>query len=424
VATALIDPAGRAAPAALEASSGFGRLAFWLTFASASSILFSIAISQVLMAMALAALLLSGEPLRLPPLKLPLAAIGVTTVLALLLSPDPYGGLPQIRKFYVFSILLVVSSTFTTLRRIRMLVWAWAGIAALSASWGFAQFLARRHEALIERADMYDYLLDGRITGFAGHWMTFAGEQMIVLLLLAAAILFSRRRADRIVAWICLPVLWAAIVLSLTRSVFLLGVPVGGLYLLWRWKPRVLALAPVVAGFGFLIAPIQVRERVLSVVHPHGEVDSNGHRRVTRLTGWEMVKAHPWFGLGPEQIKPQFDRYVPAEIPRPLPHGWYGHLHNIYLQYAAERGIPGMLAVLWLVGKALRDFLVGLRSGRLEKDAVFLLHGAVAVILAILAEGLFEYNLGDSEVLSMFLAAIACGYAALKCRAASAQPCG
>ena len=63
-----------------------------------------------------------------------------------------------------------------------------------------------------------------------------------------------------------------------------------------------------------------------------------------------MIRAHPWFGLGPEEVKLQFNSYVPPDIPRPLPEGWYGHLHNIYLQYAAERGIPTMLLMLWMLG--------------------------------------------------------------------------
>jgi len=142
----------------------------------------------------------------------------------------------------------------------------------------------------------------------------------------------------------------------------------------------------------------------------HGDVDSNAYRYVTRRTGWEMVKAHPWFGIGPEQVLPQFEKYVPADIPRPLPRGWYGHLHNIYLEYAAERGIPGMLCIMWVIGKLLIDFLRALRHPSLPPESRFVLHGAVSVILAILAEGFFEYNLGDSEVLTLFLTVMACGY--------------
>jgi len=91
-----------------------------------------------------------------------------------------------------------------------------------------------------------------------------------------------------------------------------------------------------------------------------------------------------------------------------LPRGWYGHLHNIYIQYAAERGLPALAALLWLIGRMLADFRRGLR--RVAREARFVLHGAVAVILAILAEGFFEHNLGDSEILTMFLTVIACGY--------------
>jgi len=42
------------------------------------------------------------------------------------------------------------------------------------------------------------------------------------------------------------------------------------------------------------------------------------------------------------------------------------------------------------------------------------LHGTIAVIIGILVGGLFEFNLGDSEVLMMFLSVVALGYAALR----------
>src|ERR1044071_3433811 len=86
------------------------RAARWLTFGSAVSILFSIAISQTLLALSLAALLLSGEKLRLPPIKLPLALFLLGTFLALAFSPHPAEGLPQIRKLYVLCELVVVFS--------------------------------------------------------------------------------------------------------------------------------------------------------------------------------------------------------------------------------------------------------------------------------------------------------------------------
>jgi O-antigen ligase len=96
----------------------------------------------------------------------------------------------------------------------------------------------------------------------------------------------------------------------------------------------------------------------------------------------------------------------------PLPVGYYGHLHNIYLQYAAERGVPTLVIFLWMIVKILWDFARALRGKLLDPEARFVLHGAIAAILAILAEGFAENNLGDSEVLTLFLAVVAFGYIA------------
>ena len=59
------------------------------------------------------------------------------------------------------------------------------------------------------------------------------------------------------------------------------------------------------------------------------------------------------------------------------------------------------------------DFILGLRRRDLDPEARFVLHGAIAVMLAVLAEGFFEYNLGDSEVLTMFLNVMGFAYVAL-----------
>jgi O-antigen ligase len=387
------------------------RAAFYLTCGSAVSILFSIAVSQILMALALAALLFSGLPLKLPPIKLPLAIFMLGTVISLLLSVDPRSGTPQIRKFYVFVILLIVSSTFRRAAEVRGIVLAWSFVASLSALRSLFQFAQKYQEALAAHQDFYHYYVGERITGFMSHWMTFGGEEMVVVLMLAAFLFFSTAAKWKTAGWLCAAILMVSLVLGMTRSIFLLGMPLGMLYLLWYWHRWLVVAVPVAAvALIFSIAPL--RERAGSILQPHGELDSNLHRTITRRTGLAMIQAHPLFGIGPEQVKAQFDHWVPADVTRPLPEGWYGHLHNIYLQYAAERGIPTMLAMMWLIGKVLLDFFQALRRG-VAGDARFILHGAVAVVLAILAEGLLEYNLGDSEVLTMFLCVVAFGYVAI-----------
>jgi O-antigen ligase len=389
------------------------RGAFYLTCGALLSILFSIAVSQILLALALAAVLFSSNKLRLPPIKLPLALFMAGTAISLLASGHIQEGMPQIRKFFVFFILLVVYSTFRKLSELRALVLLWAGIATLSALRSLFQFGRIYQQSREQHRSFYEFYVGSRITGFMSHWMTFGAEEMIVLLLLASYLFFSRERRWKRAGWFCAGILALSMVLGFTRSIFLLGFPLGLLYLLWFWKKWLVAAAPAVVLAVFFLGPQAFRERITSVVVPHGEVDSNRHRAILRETGELIIRAHPWLGIGPEQVKYQSDRWIPSSA-LPLPTGYYGHLHNVYLQYAAERGLPTLVIFFWLIAKILWDFARALRRKLIDPEARFLLHGGIAVILALLAEGFTEYNLGDSEVLTMFLAVVAFGYAAVE----------
>jgi hypothetical protein len=66
-----------------------------------------------------------------------------------------------------------------------------------------------------------------------------------------------------------------------------------------------------------------------------------------------------------------------------------------------------------MLSMTLTDFAKALRRlppGR--SDRRFILQGAIAVVIATMISGLFEHNLGDSEVLTMFLVVAGCGYVA------------
>jgi O-antigen ligase len=390
------------------------RAALWFAFASAAGILFSIAVSQILLALALAALFLSGERLRLPRIKWPLALFMLGTVISLAFSGEPAAGLPQIRKFYVFCELLVVFSCMRDLTAVRSLFLTWAGFGSIDALRGLVQFAGKVRHASQLGMNAYDYYVAERITGFTSHWNTFSAEQMFALIMLGSFLFFAPAMRKRMWIWVLCSILMAlAVLLAETRGVWIASV-VAALYLVWHWNRKLVLLVPAAIIAAFLVSPPAVRERFESLVRPR-QSDSNAFRLVTWRTGLRMIAAHPWLGLGPEGPHYHFDEWVPPDTPRPLPTGWYGHLHNIYLQYAAERGIPTMLVMMWMLGQIIFDFRRGLRGlppGRGNRR--FLLQGGIAVVLAVLAEGFVEYNLGDSEVLTMFLVVVACGYLALE----------
>ena len=383
------------------------RAALILAGGSVVAVLFSIAVSHILLGAALLTLIVGRIRPSFPPIALPLALFAGWTLLSLALSPDPMLGVAQLKKFYVYTVLLVVYTTFRGAEDVRRVAVAWAIIATASGAWGFVQFWQKRSEALSKGFDFYLHYVGDRATGFMSHWMTFSAEQMMAGLLLAALLLYGALRPW---LWLCAAVIGGSIAIAWTRGVWI-ATAAACVYLIAAWRPKMLFLAPVVLGAGLFIAPRSVQERAISIVRPHGETDSNTHRAILFRTGMVMIRTHPWFGLGPDMIKRDFMKYVPEDIPRPLPEGYYQHLHNFYMQYAADRGIPAVLALLWLIVKAMVDFgraVRGLPADNTLQRAV--LHGCIAGIIAILVEGVFETNLGDSEVLTMFLAVIGAGY--------------
>jgi len=386
----------------------------WLAFGSAVAILFSIAASQILMGLALAALMLSGEKLRMPRIWLPLSLFILGTLIALAFSPDPAAGLPQIRKIFLFAELLIIFSLLRSTSWLRWLFLTWAGFASITGARGIVQFFQKVQAAHQAGSDSYSFYVGERITGFMSHWNTFSAQEMFALIMMASFLFFAPVARKRLWVWIGCAILMAvALLLAETRAVWI-GTALALVYLIWFWRRWLVALAPVAVVLVYVVSPPVIRVRFDSLIHPRAE-DSNQFRLVTWRTGLQMIEAHPWLGLGPEEPRIQFDQWVPNDIPRPLPAGSYIHLHNLYLQYAAERGIPTMLLMLWMLGRIVYDYWRGLRvlpPG--PGNRKFLLHGGIAVILATLAEGVFEYNLGDSEVLTMFLVVVSSGYLALE----------
>jgi O-antigen ligase len=187
-----------------------------------------------------------------------------------------------------------------------------------------------------------------------------------------------------------------SLVLNFTRGVWLGGV-VATLYIVARWKPRALWAIPVLLLVADLAAPSMIRQRVSLALHPNDDP-----ALAIRLEMWgvglRMVREHPWVGVGPENIPRVYTQYL---LPGTTPiAGYHNHLHDNFLQLAAERGLlclaawlGFMLALGWNILR-IRDRL---SRWRWVADAAF------AAWLAFLAEGFFEYNFGTSPVLMVFL---------------------
>jgi hypothetical protein len=71
------------------------------------------------------------------------------------------------------------------------------------------------------------------------------------------------------------------------------------------------------------------------------------------------------------------------------------------MQIAAERGVPCLAAFLWFLASLFKSFWGFLKTG----DELLRLTSisALCALTGFLVMGLFEFNLGDSEPLILFL---------------------
>jgi O-antigen ligase len=393
----------------------FARWASLFFTLSVLTFLISLAASQAMLAASAlfyAIHFLRERPgLHFPPIRLPLALFCLGTVLSVFAAENPDVGWFAVRKLVLFVILLLGANLVTSGKHLEFLFRGLFLESALAGLVAAGQFILQyRAVRVLHPGHIYASMTSDRITGFMGHWMNFGGQQMLVFVALSGFLLFgSRGGADRTgirarslltsrqpLWWVVWLVVAVSIVLNFTRGVWL-GCFVASLYLVARWRPRWLLLVPAVIVAGYLAAPSMVRERVRLAFHPSEDPALSIRLEMWRV-GWRMIKAHPWLGVGANNIVQVYPLYMPpGKVPEV---GYHAHLHNNFFQFGAERGLPVLAAWVWMMGALGWHFWRlrrRLRARRWVADAAF------AGWLALMVEGCFEFNFGTSPVLMLFL---------------------
>jgi O-antigen ligase len=155
---------------------------------------------------------------------------------------------------------------------------------------------------------------------------------------------------------------------------------------------RLLGVASALAIL-LLLFPSPILSRMKTIGDPHDPTAQD------RLDFWwagaQMVKDHPWLGVGPGHVRLLYSSYRHPEARRPS----IGHLHSNVVHLAAERGLLGLTAWLWIwvafLSRATRIYFGLPRSAEKSRAVVA---GGLAASVAFFIAGLFEYNFGDSEV--------------------------
>ena len=387
----------------------------------------------------------------------PLLAFAVWTLLSASFAADPARSHEDAKKLLLFALFyLGVEVMARGDGRERVLAAALVGGLALAGSM-VAQHLFLGFDRL-----------DRRPHGFLGHYMSASGVTMVILLLAATRLVFGPRPRPRArdlwlpalvllgvalvtalagtphaklatrlfvaalvlgagrlalaggaavrAAEALLPVVVAplaawALVVSQTRGAWI-GALLGLATIAALGTPRLLAIAAAVVVLVIAVRPAAVTGRL--TLGDASSVD----RYYMWQAGLDMVLDRPVFGQGPGMILSSYPRYRWPEAPNPQ----QPHLHNNPLQLAAERGVPGLAFFLWWATATTLAALAEARRGRARaplEPATAAAVGTLAVLAAVFAAGLFEYNLGDSEVLILVLLVTAVPFALARARAAA-----
>jgi putative inorganic carbon (hco3(-)) transporter len=371
---------------------------------SVASALISIAISQILLAIAFIGWIWMGKDTDLKslqrlPFMPPLCAFILWTIISALISSNSLSNLYATKKFFLFLLMLLVPSVVRGRNKVAWIYKAIFAVSALSGITGIIQFVADPNR---------DYL--HRISGFMSHWMTYSGLLMLVLVLLVNYALNTGWR-DRM--WIiplgCM--IAVVLVLSDTRSAWA-GTIVGALVVILLRKPRTVFGLLAITLFVYFVSPSKTKQRLESSWNLK---DPNTSNRIEIWgTSLRLIHHNPWFGVGLKNVNREALRYRGNHN---FPDWAYQHAHNNFLQIAAERGIPGLLIWMWLMIRLGWDALIVYRVSRKypsdSKESMIAAVAALGALAALLVAGLSEYNFGDSEILILFLFIMSAPYAFL-----------
>lgn len=327
------------------------------------------------------------------PLDLPALGWIAAMVIASLFSLDPSGSWPNVRKGFLFAIV-PIAAYHARDRRV-----AGTAVAALLASASAATIYA------LARFIHDGGVFPARVKGLVGHALTYGGQATLLAVVAIALIARGPDRRWRIGAAAFLALLLPALAGTYTRSAWIATV-VGTSVILARTRARLLLVVGTALIAALCLAPTSYRQRALSAF------DSRSIWNVERLYMWNagarMFQDHPITGVGLQDLGELYDRYR-----SPLSHEPHGHLHSIVVQVGATMGIIGLVALAWLLIGLFRTaghrWLEPLPRSDL---AAALRLAAVAALVAFLIAGLFEWNLGDEELVDFLCVLVGMGYAA------------
>ena len=327
--------------------------------------------------------------LRMPPVAWAALVFIAIAVVATVQGVHPELGVPRLRKLIWFAAIPVAATLVSSPSRLQHMLISFAfGTAVLA----FHIFTTVPIQALAKfRAhaspDFGAALIDSGS-------MTDAQRLLLGILVTLGLVTLSRReRRHTTWWWLLLAIQGLALVMMFKRGSWICVVVLGVTFVASKMNWRYLLV--------FLIVPLltlspQVRNRFSAI---RNELSSD---RGGRLTMWlkvtpGLVRKYPW-GIGYRSLTNEMMREVAPEVEPQR-----DHLHSNVCQILVATGWLGLASYLLWMAMALLD---GVRFAWLTRRGPPT-QGILSMVLllmltGLLANGLVEYNFGDSEIVLIY----------------------
>ncbi|MDD3643041.1 MAG: O-antigen ligase family protein, partial [Candidatus Krumholzibacteria bacterium] len=296
----------------------------------------------------------------------------------------PAGAAWNLRNYLLFSVVWYTAACAAD-PAVRGRLYAVLAVSATgSALYGIARFALGRGEGTL-----------GRTPGPFSTAMTYGGVMMLLLSVTAALAIAPGigrrvRALSAAAATACAAALW----FSFTRSSWV-AMLASGTVILAVLRRRWIAPALALTAVGVLLLPAAQRQRVTSIWDP--AYRTNVQRIEMIRGGISIFLEHPVFGTGPVDL----GRIYRAHMPPGAVHV-HGHMHNIFLHVAVTLGALGLAAFVWLLASIVRLAAGLLRRGLPPPERAWAT-GSLGAAAGFIVNGLFEWNFGDAEVLTLWL---------------------
>lgn len=272
-----------------------------------------------------------------------------------LYSSDFQQALQQMVFFYVpFALMFCLLRELRwTPRLLRICLVSVVTLALLFACVGFVEYATKTlflNPKLIAENNVHTYFAINSVFFDADIFGRFLA---LVMILVAAVLLYTRRQREQLVAVAVLAVLWAGLVLTLSRSslgALLLGLAVLGA-MRWKAKP-ILILAAVVVLIGAAALAISPKTFGLN----QGLNGASSGRAGLVSGGVQLFGQRPLWGYGSGSFETEYRKKHPATSVN------LSASHTIAVTIAAEQGLIGELPYLALVIVAAVMLVRGART--------------------------------------------------------------